>query len=96
MVTLRSENLFYPHPVGGYCEWKLTTDAIKAVAGGKIYQCFDDFRQDLYLDCTDNPHGFGIFKFTPDENTPDEIYYQVSVTIKCLIWFFVSFHMTDS
>ena len=62
--------------VGGYCEWKLTYTAVKALDDGHEYQCFEEFKDDLYLDCA-GEEPYGVFEFTPDKSTPDLIYYQV-------------------
>lgn len=65
--------------VGGYCEWQLTSAAIKDAVAGKVYQCFEEFQSDLSLSCADSSIGYTDFKWTPTADTPDLVYYQVSV-----------------
>ena len=39
------------------------------------FETFDEYKDTLMLDC--QPGDAAVLKFTPDEDTPDEIYYQV-------------------
>jgi len=51
---------------------------VQATLSGKVYQTFEEFKQDMYLDCDNSSH-YTDFIFTPDSSTPDLIYYQVSL-----------------
>ncbi|XP_067928639.1 protein Skeletor, isoforms B/C-like [Watersipora subatra] len=71
-VNGKTEN----YAVGGYCEWKLTSHAIADLDKGSVYNCFETFKADMYLDCTDGSDEYTEFVFTPDSSTPDILYYQ--------------------
>lgn len=62
---------------GGYCEWKLTEAAVKKADDGFIYQCFQQFREDLTLDCVPDID-YTSFEWTPTSSMPDTVYYQVN------------------
>ena len=64
---------WYSVTVGGYCEWMVNLSA-----GDKIYNCFEELQQDLTRRCnSQNP--YTEFVFTPGNNLPNTIYYQVSI-----------------
>ena len=78
---------------GDYCEWQLTRVAVHAAENGNVYQCFEEFRNDLILNCDNTPTTYTKFIWTPTASTPDLLYYQVSLqNIKCLLWFIYSSH----
>ncbi|XP_067929644.1 protein Skeletor, isoforms B/C-like isoform X1 [Watersipora subatra] len=66
--------------VGDYCEWKLNLDAEE-----KIYQCFEELKEDLFLDCVNEPTSYTEFVFTPSSDHPSILYYQC-YTHKNLGW----------
>ena len=73
---------------GEYCEWQLTRVAIHAAENGNVYQCFEEFRNDLILNCDNTPTTYTKFFWTPTASTPGLLYYQVSLqNIKYLLWF---------
>lgn len=47
----------------------------------KIYNCFEEFKQDLRLNCDESPARYVEFTFTPPADAPDYIYYQVFACI---------------
>ena len=56
--------------VGRYCEYNnIDTDR------SREFETFDAYLPTLVLECDDG--GPGMFTWTPDENTPDTVYYQV-------------------
>ena len=63
---------------GRYCKWKSTL----AVDSPNDYDTFDDYRDTLTLEC--DPGEAARLTFTPDSNWPDEVYYQVRVSLKCI------------
>ena len=61
---------FFLKPVGRYCEYK-------NIRGDRSseFDTFDDYKSSLKLECDEGEAG--SFTWTPDENTPDVVYYQV-------------------
>jgi len=62
----------FPDPspgTGRYCEWKH-----KTVDVAEMVSSLEEYKRTLYLDCEEGQ--FGLFTWTPDENTPDVVYYQ--------------------
>ena len=65
--------------MGRYCEYKnIDTDR------SSEFDTFDAYLPTLVLECNDGEPG--MFTWTPDENTPDTVYYQV---IKCAFHFVI-------
>jgi len=62
-----------PDPLGAgrYCELKHKTIDVAESVGS-----VDEYKRTLYLDCDDG--NIATFNWTPDEHTPDVVYYQVS------------------
>lgn len=62
----------FPDPspgTGRYCEWKH-----KTVDVAEMVSSVEEYKRTLYLDCEEGQ--FGLFTWTPDDNTPDVVYYQ--------------------
>lgn len=73
-VGITSNGTILPTAEGRMCEWKITPKTnIHDIAG--TYPRFEDFQKTLLLDC-DTSGRPGIIKFTPDQSTPDTLYYQ--------------------
>ncbi|KAJ8026230.1 Protein Skeletor, isoforms B/C [Holothuria leucospilota] len=60
----------YAGPVSGpLCEWKTTADPID-------HPNFITYQATLNLECVVSTGGSGVFRWIPDNNTPDLVYYQ--------------------
>lgn len=75
-----SFTLLFLITAGVYCEWKLTEQSIAAAANGAVASCFEEYKMDLYLSCNED-QPYTEYTFTPDSDTPDLLYYQVSYLI---------------
>lgn len=65
--------------VGSYCEWNLTEEAMRQGDSGRVYQCFEEMKKDLFIRCDyPYPH-YNRFVWTPTNSTPDLLYYQVTI-----------------
>ena len=64
-----------PSPgAGRYCEWKhKTVDVAESV------HSLEEYKTTLFLDCEEG--NFASFIWTPDQHTPDTVYYQVSYSM---------------
>lgn len=64
---------------GRYCEWKH-----KTVDLSEEVDTFEEYKATLRLQC--DPGRPGTFYWTPDSNTPNEVYYQVGIIMSlCVI-----------
>ncbi len=63
----------YLFTAGRFCEWKPKTLGTSAE-----FDTFDDYFDTLTLTCESHGHA-GELTWTPDESTPDIVYYQVTV-----------------
>lgn len=68
--------------VGVYCEWEPSVESIIAAGNGKVAQCFEEFKEDLSLKCSEDRE-YTKFTFTPMSDTPDLLYYQVKAESLC-------------
>ena len=72
--------------MGPLCEYRVTPDT----EDPEEYETFDEYFDTLDLDC---PHTtYGELTFTPDDSTPDIIYYQVIIakTLRKLYCIFIN------
>ncbi|XP_046909339.2 protein Skeletor, isoforms B/C isoform X2 [Dermatophagoides farinae] len=73
-VGITPNGTIYPIAEGRSCKWHLTSETnINDI--DNTYPTFEDFRKTLALDC-DTEGQSARLQFTPDQNTPDLIYYQ--------------------
>jgi len=68
-VTLDSQGRAEPTATGRLCSWKEDPDK-----PADNYGSFGSYQRTLQLDCEEGQPG--ILQWTPDENTPDTVYYQ--------------------
>ena len=66
--------------VGSYCEWK-----INLTVEERVYNCFEELQEDLFLDCDNNNTEYTEFIFTPNASHPDTLYYQVNIIFNAQI-----------
>ena len=70
-MTLDADGAPVPTAYGRLCEWK--QDPAQPSSG---FNSFGAYQRSLNLDCQKGQPG--ILQWTPDINTPDTVYYQVS------------------
>ncbi|KAG8175030.1 hypothetical protein JTE90_003214 [Oedothorax gibbosus] len=68
-IITNADQKLVPTGVGRMCEWKH-----KNIDKSDESVSFEDYKTTLLLDCADGQPG--TFYWTPDENTPDLVYYQ--------------------
>lgn len=68
-VNFKANGETEPTAIGRLCEWKETSNKPSSSFSG-----FGSYQRSLELDCQQGTSG--ILRWTPDENTPDTVYYQ--------------------
>jgi hypothetical protein len=86
-VGITPDGVILPTSEGRLCEWKVNTQNPRRP---EDYQNFFDFQRSLNLECAQG--NSGVLRFTPDNQTPDLIYYHC-YTHRNLGW---KIHIVDS
>ena len=70
---------------GPYCEWEVKRDSFGV--SPDEFDSFPAYREHLTRVCDNANLSPGILLWTPDEYTPDVVYYQVNGTAPPTVWF---------
>ncbi|KPM09787.1 Skeletor, isoforms D/E-like protein 2 [Sarcoptes scabiei] len=74
-VGITPNGTIVPTAEGRLCEWRISRELDSKKSSETISNTFDEFKKTLKLECDKNGDP-GVLQFTPDQNTPNEIYYQ--------------------